>query len=197
MPLQRSAAGKPGGAAAKPGGARLLVVTENFRLRSLQPRDVTPRFVEWYQDDDMRAGLNIGPRNWTVVEMQQFVMSFDNLARYIIGIFHKQSETLVGFYTLDVNLQHKTAQMAAGIGEREFWGKNVLIETTPRLVRHLFDFRGIDKVAAPVLAKNRRILFQFMVPDIFTFEGRLHQEVLEPSGKRIDLVLFSALKSPG
>src|SRR5690606_24824659 len=116
--------------------------------------------------------------------------SFDSINRYLIGIFERQKENLIGFYTLDVNTAHRTAQITAAIGAQEFVGRNVLHDTGRIFMRYLFEKRDIDKVSARVLSSNRRVVFNFLIPDIFHYEGRLREEVLTPAGKREDLLVF-------
>ncbi len=173
----------------------IVIETENYRVRSLRATDASQSLREWLKDKDMVEGLNIAVIDWTADRLQKFIMSFDNKRKYIVGIFEKQNEELVGFYTIDVNALHKTAQIAAGIGNREYWGKNVFSETAKPLIGHLFERRDVDKVTGRVISSNRRMFFNFMNSKRFYLEARLREEILSPAGKRLDVFSFAALKS--
>lgn len=177
-------------------GPPILVETDNYILRSMRESDAESPFMDWLTDEDILRGLNIPPRGWTSDTLRRFISSFDALGRHLVGICDRKSGALVGFYTLDINLFHRTSQITAAIGDREYVGKNVLYEATPVLIRYLFSKRGVDKVSARVLASNRRVLFNFMIPDVFVYEARLKQEVIAPDGNRADILVFSSFKRP-
>ena len=173
----------------------IVLETENYRMRSLRATDAGPSLREWLKDRDMIEGLNIASIDWTADRLQKFILSFDNKRKYIVGIFDKSNDLLIGFYTIDVNAMHNTAQMTAGIGNKEYWGKNIFGETARPLLGHLFGQRNIDKVTARVISSNRRMFFNFMNSKRFYLEARLREEILSPAGKRLDVFSFAALRS--
>src|SRR5690606_23748451 len=134
----------------------------SFHLRTLNPADATPRLISWLQEEGLLRGLNVQRREWTLDQLKAFIASYDNIHRYLVGIF-ESGDSLIGFYTLDVNLLHKSAQITAAIGDNSFVGRNVLIETGKPFVEYLFARRDIEKVSARVLASNKRVVFNFMV----------------------------------
>jgi RimJ/RimL family protein N-acetyltransferase len=179
---------------AVPAASPVILETQGYQIRSLRPHDASEKLSSWLADPDMMWGLNIPARDWPIEKQQAFILSFDNRKRYLIGIFAKVGGTLIGFYILEVNLTHRTAHISVGIGDRDYWGKNVLAETTPALLDCLFKTRGIEKVVARIIPTNRRILFGFMNSKRFFFEGRLIGELLTPNGERTDVLSFAALK---
>lgn len=195
QPKQMPSLASPFQASVPQHGRPILVESDNYLLRSLRATDAGAPFIDWLSDDDILRGLNLPPRQWTPETLRQFIASFDNITRHLIGIFDLHTKQLIGFYTLDVNLVHRTSQITAAIGDKAYIGKNVLYEATPVFVRYLFEKRNVDKVSARILSTNRRVLFNFMIPDVFVFEARLKQEVIAPGGKRADLLVFSAFKS--
>lgn len=177
-------------------GAPVILETPGYQIRSLRPHDGTATFLGWLADPDLMWGLNIDTSEWSIDTLQNFILSFDNRQRYLIGIFCKVSRAMIGFYRLDVSLPHRIAHFAVGIGDRAYWGRNVLVETTPALLDHLFAVRAIEKVAVRILPSNRRILFNFMNSRRFFYEGRLTSEVRDLAGARHDVLCFAALKTP-
>ncbi|MBK3746231.1 GNAT family N-acetyltransferase [Paraburkholderia aspalathi] len=141
-------------------------------------------------------GLNLPMREWNRPTLAKFIGSFDHLTSHMAGIFDQSNDTMVGFVTLDVNLMQKTAHITAAIGDEAYVGKRVLYEAAPVFIRHLFDEHNLDKISARILASNRQALFNFMMPDVFVFEAKLKQEVIGHTGKREDILVFSAFRSP-
>jgi RimJ/RimL family protein N-acetyltransferase len=175
-------------------GPPVNVETPGYRVRSLRPSDASTTVQGWLADPALLWGLNLTMTDWPVEKIQRFIASFDNRTRYLIGILAKPTLTLIGFYTIDINLSHRIAHLSVGIGDRTFWGKNVLLETTPALIDHLFEARSIEKVSARIIPANKRILFNFMNSKRFFFEGKLIGELRAPNGERQDVLSFAALK---
>lgn len=187
-----------GGRRAPPGGRPLAVETENFRLRSIGAEAASAAMQDWLADRDVLEGINLPKVDWTIERLRNFLAAYDNRARYAIGIFRKESAAPIGFYTVDVNLQHKRAMLTAIIIDKANRGGDLIFETTRALNFHLFDHRDIDKISVGVLATNRRMLFHMMRatriegPREMRFEARLRREVLRPDGVRVDLLVFAA-----
>ena len=179
----------------RPRGKPVSVFSENYHLRTMKDADASETFIRWLNSPEILSGLNIPPRQWTVDSLRGFFNSFDCIARHLIGIEDRTTNAVIGFYVVDINRAHRTAQLTAAIGDTSYVGKGVLYEASPVLVRYLFKERQVDKVSARVVATNRRMLFNFMIPDVFQFEARLRQEVLTPEGKRADILVFSSLKN--
>lgn len=176
--------------------APIHIETNGFLLRSLTPTDVNDRFLRWLNDADMLRGLNLPALNFTQEQLAAFIASFNNYHNYFVGIFDKTNSVLLGFYTLDVNRTHKVGIITTGIGEPEYLGKNVLWLTIDALLDHFYTYRDVEKISARILAKNKRMLFNFVNNTRFVFEAKLKRECLSPDGERVDLLVFASFKNP-
>lgn len=179
---------------ALPAGAPVYIETNGFLLRSLTAADATPRFLQWLNSPELLNGMNLPPLNFTQQSLAQFISSFDNRNGYLIGIFDMKQKLLIGFYTIDVNLMHKVANITAGMGEHAYPGKSVLWATNDALFDHFFAFRDIEKFSARVLASNRRMLFTFIGSPRFSLEARLYKDCVGLNGQRVDVLVFSAFR---
>lgn len=167
---------------------------KDYYLRSLRKPDANFAFTEWMNDPDVLFGLNLPAFNMDVENLKNYIGTANNLTKYLIGIFTKPEMRLVGFYQIDVNLMHKRGSITAAIGEKELWGKSVLRETSAPLVESFFQNRDVDKLSLRIISKNKRILFSLMGTR-FKHEGCLRQEVLTPSGERLDVNVFARVKN--
>lgn len=183
-----------------PKGKPLAIETEHFWLRSIGPEAAGAKLHEWLTDQDVLEGINLPKVDWSLERLRHFLAAYDNRARYAVGIFRKAPAAMVGFYTVDVNLQHKRAMLSAVMVDKECRGSDIVFETTRALNFHLFDHRDVDKISVGVLETNRRMLFHMMravqLPGAreLRFEARLQSEVLRPDGRRSDLLIFAAHK---
>lgn len=166
-----------------------------YLLRTLHVANVEGRFVAWFQDPDFQQGLNLRPAPWTIEKARQFIRNFDGQTKHIIGIWDTLRSVLVGFYIIEINRRHRTAQWTVAIGDRAYWGKNILLETGKCLLRHTFERFNVDKVTARVLASNKRVFFNFLQQSDFFLQALLPQEVLDVNGNRLDVLSFAALRN--
>ncbi|WP_434778177.1 GNAT family N-acetyltransferase [Neisseria sp. Ec49-e6-T10] len=177
-------------------GMPIHIETNGYILRSLTVQDVSDRFLTWLNDPKMMEGLNLAHVHFSFEQLQAFVQSFNNLNNYLIGIFDQTNGLLVGFYTLDIGLAHKVGNITTGIGEPEYQGRGVLWATIDALLDHFYTYRDIDKITARVIAKNRKMLFNFINNTRFVFEARLRKECLSVAGERMDVMVFASFKEP-
>lgn len=173
-------------------GVPIFIETNGFILRSLTPKDVSASFLAWMNSAEMMEGLNLPPINFSPQQMAEYIKQFDNHRNYFIGIFDKQTNKLIGFYTIDVNLNHKVGHITAGVGEPGYSGKAVLWATIDALLDHFYLYRDLYKMAARILAKNKRMLFCFVRNPRFILEAILKEECLSPNGERVDILIFSS-----
>ena len=180
---------------APPKGKAFQLDLDGFYLRSLRKPDANADFISWMNDADMLAGMNLPAFNMSAADLQGYIGRADNLHKYLIGIFTKPDMKLIGFFQIDVNLLHRRASMTAAIGDKDWWGKGLLREISPRVVDAFFESRNIDKMTLRVTSQNKKILFSLMGSP-FKHEGCLKQEVLTPDGRRLDIHAFGRLKNP-
>ena len=176
-------------------GVPVFIETNNFLLRSMVPNDVSVSFLRWMNSRDMMEGLNLASINFTKEQIIEYIRGFDNLNNYFIGIFDKKNNnTLIGFYTIDINLTHKLGNITAGVGEEGYVGKSVLWATIDALLDHFYTYRDIYKMVARITTKNRRMLFCFVKNPRFTLEATLKEECRTPDGERVDILIFSSFR---
>jgi len=158
----------------------------------LVPNDVTPRFVEWVNSAEVRAGLNLPPLDLNELRLRELIARFDGRRNYLLGIFNKG--LLIGFYTMDVDTTHKVGTITACHDASKAAGNRVYWSTIDAVLDHFFTYRDIDKIVARVLSDNRAMLFNFIDNSRFLYEARLLQECLAPDGQRRDILIFSAFR---
>ena len=167
---------------------------DEFYLRSLRHTDASPEFAGWMNDPEVVSGINIPELNMSVERLARYITTFDNLRKYLIGIFVKPDMKLIGFYQIDVDVRHRRGTITAVIGNRDWWGEGVFKRTSPGLVDAFFEHRNIDKMSVRITSRNKKILYSLMGTR-FKHEGCLKGEVLAPDGQRLDIHIFGRLKS--
>jgi RimJ/RimL family protein N-acetyltransferase len=176
-------------------GEILRIETERFSLRSLTPVDVTASYIKWWNDPEIQDGLNMPPRGWKKEHAVKHISNFDNITRFHLVIVCKEQKRMIGFYTMFVDPRTKVAKSNIVIGEKDYWGKNVVQEVRARMLSFLFNDLGMEKVKGEISGRNLPSIFNYKAQG-FTCEGILRSEMQHYKEKegRADKYLFGLLR---
>jgi RimJ/RimL family protein N-acetyltransferase len=177
----------------KPGDL-LQVETGRFVLRSLTRQDASDSYVGWWNDAEIQEGLNFPPRGWGRRRAMQHIDQFDNVNKFHLGIFCKDSARMIGFFAIFVNPKNKVAVTNVVIGDKDFWGKGVVQEVRAAMLVFLFRVLGMEKVKGEIKGRNYPSIFNYKAQG-FTCEGILRNEISHVSGGRADVFLFGLLRA--
>jgi len=175
-------------------GRSISLQTPHYRLRSLRPSDASERYCEWFADETTMAPLNMPTSRITLDELRAHIEEFDNKTRYLIGLFDKATGIHFGVYLVDVLPKHRIAKFNAMLGEADFRGIGAGPETAAALFDHLFNVRGIEKIAGQIIVGNEASLIAAEKLG-FVNEGRFRGEIIsERDGLRLDQLTFGILR---
>ena len=171
------------------------LTTPRFLLRNLAPSDASDRYLSWAADSEVMGPLNVAAVRMTKQQLAGYIGSFDGTTRFLIGIFVRENERHIGFYMIETDPGHGLANFNVVIGDKEFWGKKVVLETRPALLDHFFAQRGIEKAIGSPLARNIPAIFNYKAEG-WQLEGILKgQRKSVKDGSRLDQMQFAMLKS--
>ena len=174
-------------------GEPLQLETERFRLRSLTPADATPAYVSWWNDPEVQEGLNFAARGWDRQRAIEHISQFNNRTAFHLGIFCKDTDRMIGFFAAFPNLRTRVAITNIVIGEKDFWGKNVVQEVRARMLSFLFEVMGMEKVKGEIKGRNYPSIFNYKAMG-FTCEGVLRNDIPRFDGGRTDVFIFGLLR---
>jgi len=174
-------------------GQPVTLETERFRLAPIRPQDVDEAYVAWWNDEEVQKGLNMPVRNWGLPEARQHVARFDNRRRFHLGITAKETRERIGFITL-IREGHGRVQTNSVIGNKDYWGKKVVLEVRGEVLRFLFEEMGAEKIISTVNARNLPSIYNYKAQG-FTCEGILRDHAEWIEGGRVDMLNFGLLKS--
>ena len=172
-------------------GTPVRLETERFVIRSLAPADVSERMVGWFGDPEVMEFVDL-PRNVTHPQLLRFVGGFDDRQRFCLGIFAKDAEQIIGFFHVYCDRPNGNARVAVLIGERDFWGKNVVVETRAAILDFLFDGLSLHRVWGAIFSRNFPAVFNYKAHG-FRLEGVLRDQVRGHDGAWRDVCWFGLL----
>lgn len=177
-----------------PKGRPVFLETKRFALRSLKPSDASERWMNWLKDPDVMDPLNAPIRQWTAQQLMAHIASADNNERYLIGIFDLASKIQIGFFMVDVESFHRRATFNVVIGEKSWWGKDVVNEVRAALLDEFFNHRGIEKATGMPFTRNFPAVFNYKAQG-WRHEGTFRSHAVSVAGgSRLDQYQFGLTK---
>ena len=176
-------------------GNLLELNTERFQLRSMTREDVTETFTDWLADPEVMVGLNMPRKRLTRPQAVRWVLNNDNRTHFIILVIDRENQHPVGFFTITINGAHLYAETAVVIGDHDYWGKNVVIETRTALLDFLFEDIGLFKVIGRPHGRNFSSIYNYKAMG-FTCEAIMRKQMRSIEGDgRLDQLTFGILQS--
>jgi ribosomal-protein-alanine N-acetyltransferase len=151
-----------------------VIKGKNIVLRPLAKADIENR-VKWFNDPDVRKTLIINERFELEKTIQWFekIQSDDSRLEFVIETLQKVPIGIIGL--AGINRTHKTAEIYIVIGQKEFWGKGVMLEAEILLIDRAFNSLGLEKIWAEILSDNVASIIT-MKKIGFEIEGTLKNE---------------------
>lgn len=166
----------------------LRMETERFVLRILTEDDASERYLSWLHDPDIARMLASDAMNETMDGLRKFIAWHDNVTRFLFGIFTKD-DNFIGTHSIQFFPEEDWAAIGVMIGERDYWGAAVPLETRAKLLTWVFGELGCGTVRASCYSINR--------PSIFNFKRqgwqmeKVAKGAKEVRGKPADLIYFT------
>ncbi len=175
-------------------GEPLELETENYIVRSMTAQDITEDYTAWWNDDELMEGLARARAPVSRAQHQRRVASqFDNRKRFHLGIYDRNLSLLLGFITIFANPFHRTASTNVIIGNRAYWGRNIVLEVRGEVIRFIFEELRMDKISGKPMARNASSVFNYKAQGFVT-EGILRKEWRYEDGRRMDVAVFGLMR---
>ena len=174
-------------------GEPIKLGTGNYILRSLEESDATQRYLNWLKDPEVVRYLNAQHATPSIDGIQHYIRRHDNVTSFHVGIFSLPEENHVGNFSFYLDIPSEVVNINVLVGEREFWGKQVVTETRAAILDFLFDDLGAHKVWGSPWANNHAAIFNYKKQG-FNMEAILRDHKRDASGDRIAVIHFSILK---
>ena len=166
--------------------------TERFDIRSLAADDASARYIGWLADQEIVQHLNTEACDApSIEELKKYISEHDNYNSYLLGVFNKDGEH-IGNFRIQVVSPHGIANMGVMIGDRNYWGKNVVLECRETILDYLFYKLELFKVVGACTSRNMPALFNYLRQGWYQ-EGLQRGQYLT-NGNRADKVWFAMFR---
>jgi diamine N-acetyltransferase len=172
-----------------------VIYGERVRLRAIERQDL-PRFVAWFNDPEVRRGLNVflpmslaEEERWYENELEK------GPPERSLSIDVREGEDWVHIGSCgitDLDMRIRKCAVGISIGARSYWDQGLGTEALRTLLKHLFETLNLNRVALQVFANNERAIRVYQRIG-FQEEGRLRQAHFD-EGKYEDVIIMSLLR---
>lgn len=165
--------------------------TPNLYVRTLTVNDATDRWASWFEQPDVREGLNLGPQKRTKADIVTYIRTFDQVSNILLGIFDRTNDLLVGIVTVQVDWRIGRYLANTVVGEAEYRHRGVMLEISPPYRDYFFETLGLNVMTATALATNKAII-GYLDKTGWTLNQTLKNHVRSAiDGSTTDLHLYS------
>ena len=166
----------------------LELQTKNFLIRHLEVKNLPPEYFLWLKDPDVTQHLFISRSMTNEESAKSHVASCDGVNRFFFGLFDRVGEKLIGTHGLSIAPEDRRCAMGVMIGDKDYWGRNVVVEVRTSILEFVFGERDCEKAEAGCFRSNLSSIYNFQRLG-WKLEGvrRGHRIV---HGEREDLLLF-------
>lgn len=139
---------------------RLEMTAGAFVLRPLVREDTSERYLSWMRDPAVTRTLMAHRQEQTLETIAAYISRHDNVRGFLFGIFAPEHGH-VGNFSLWHYPEDGRATIGVMVGEKAFWGKDVVLPCRARLLDFIFGDLGCQKAAAGCLGNNAAAVFNF------------------------------------
>ena len=163
----------------------------NITLRDMEKSDIANK-VKWFNDPVVNKTLLMdGPLDLQK-SFEWFDKSRSDRSRSDFVIETNDGLPLGNISLVHISEIHKTAEIYIVIGQKEYWGKGIMLEAERLIIEWAFNSLKLEKIRADAVANNIASIIT-MKKLGFQIEGTLRKERYQ-NGRRIDVLRLGLLK---
>ena len=163
-----------------------------FALRTLLPEDVSQRYVDWLNDPEINRYLEVKTPQ-TFESVRAYVAGHDLRTGFLFGIFDGEKRH-IGNISLIIEERHGLGIVGVTIGERDYWGRNVVQEARQAVIDYAFDELELFKLSGGCKSSNNPAVYNYRRQG-WKLDGIRKAHNVDRTGKRVDIVYFCKFRS--
>jgi RimJ/RimL family protein N-acetyltransferase len=118
------------------------------------PPDVERDWGDWTADPETARLLNSLPRRISVAERAAYIARFDNRTSYLLGIFEKASDELVGIWSIYTDPVAREFLINVMVGSKAARQRGAWGETRDVVLPYFFENAGMESCRCTVVGNN-------------------------------------------
>ena len=138
------------------------LLSKNYIIATLDKDDFDPSYIDWLNNPLINKYLDLDLSVELKREhVKKNIAEKDNVNDFIFGIFTKENK-LIGTHHVKYIPDTKIGEIGVMIGDSDYWGKGVPLETRAALMDWFFNEFDADKIIAGCYSSNYPALYNFI-----------------------------------
>lgn len=173
-------------------GQPVRLETERFVLESKSRLQATLLTYAWTKDPQVMHPLGYPAGTWTWRSWYRNFRHFNNRRKFFLAIRPKDSRTPIGYEAFETSTAG-VALLTVVIGDRNWWGKGVVMEARTAVLDFIFDSCKCQRAWGMPTTRNLPSIFNYQRLG-FTKEGVLRRQTIDhATGHLQDHIAFGIL----
>lgn len=132
--------------------------TPDYIVRTLDASDATESWRHWMTDPATMRNLNAQPTVLTDTQIRDYIARFDRKTSHLLGIFDKQSGTLIGIRAVYIDPVRSEFLVNVLVGETEARNKGARTQSRTVMYRYFFEELDLQTARASAVSTNEPII---------------------------------------
>jgi RimJ/RimL family protein N-acetyltransferase len=175
---------------ARPSKKALWFHCGRYFARTIKREDASESWANWLSDTSMAHVLNTPAVKLQKSDIVQYIKTFDQRSRLLLGIFERRTRVHVGIIRVDIDYAANEALVNAIIGEAAHRNRGATVAVFVPILDYLFDAAGLDKVKASILLRNQ-VTIRFLLKLGWQMELVNSQVKSKSDGTMLDMCAIS------
>jgi RimJ/RimL family protein N-acetyltransferase len=172
----------------------IKIECNEFFLEPLNSNKISDRYLHWLNDPELNRFSQRAGESFSIDDIKQYINASNKSNNVLLlGIFLKKSKKHIGNIQLRYfDKKNRLAEISTLLGEKDYWGKGVIVEVTRNLINFGFNELNIHKFIFGNIAPNRASSFKTTTLGA-RLEGTRRSHFLF-EGKHVDVLEYGLLK---
>lgn len=173
----------------------IFLTGETIYLRILKEKDVEGNYARWFNDPEITLFNSHGRFPMTADKLKDFVKSaYASNTALVLAVCDKQHDKHVGNISLQsISWVDRSAEIAFVLGEKEYWGKGVMLEAGKMILVHGFNMLNLHRIHCGTSSDNTGMQ-KLAVKLGMTQEG-IRKDAMFKNGKFVDIIEYGIIKA--
>jgi [ribosomal protein S5]-alanine N-acetyltransferase len=166
---------------------------DSIVLRMLSKEDIYGNYARWLNDAEVTLYNSHGRFPMSIEKLRDFVQSaYASNTALVLAVCDKDSGTHIGNISLQsISWVDRSAEIAFLLGEKEFWGKGVMLEAGKIMIRHAFEVLNLHRIHCGTSSEN--IGMQKLAEKLGMILEGVRKEALFKNGNYYNILEYALL----
>ena len=166
----------------------LFLAGELIYLRTLNEEDIEGNYAHWLNDPEITTYNSHGRYPITAAKLKDYVEeSYKSNSALVFAVIFRETEEHIGNISLqNFNWIDRNAEIAFLLGEKRYWGKNIMLDAGKILINHGFKMLNLHRIYCGTSSEN--IGMQKLADKLGMIKEGVRKDAMFKNGRYVDII---------